>query len=225
MARVGGRFPYDRANALAGLARVLWAPTTIAVPTGLVIASVADASGEYLPVTGWNDFGLATDAPTYTHAKEEAELDYQQGGALFRSIASINRQFTASVAEIASDTMQIVENSTATEAVAAAAGKSAATKLHIGRYSSMTSYRVALISYRPDGAGAVVEPAPSGATRPPLVQLVLPLVTLAAEDTDMEFDAGEPVAAEITFTAQDVPGNTAGRQHGFWYFEAAGTIT
>lgn len=225
MARTGGRYPVDKLNALEGTTRILTAPTTVAVPTGLVIASVATALGEYPPITGFVDLGLSANAPTYTHGKDEGTLEYQQTGVLFRKITSIDRSFTCNVAEIEPENMKIPENSTLTAAVAAGAGLSAANKLFIGRYSSMAVRRVALISYRPDGAGVVTEPAPSPyGTRPPLVQLMLPLCVLAAEDTDMEFEAGEPVSADVTFTVQDDQTLGAGKEHGFWYFESAGTI-
>jgi hypothetical protein len=225
IARTGGAFPYDKLNALEGLARVLWAPLTVATPTGLPIASVATAGGEYTPLTGWIDLGLAAGAPTYTHGREEGTLEYQQSGVLFRKITSIERSFTCNVAEIEPENLKIIENATQTAAVAATAGTSAAMKVFIGRYSSLASYRIALVSYRPDGAGVVVEPAPSSRSRPPLVALVLPNCTLAAEDTDMEWDAGSPVSAEITFNSVGDQSLGAGKDDGYWYVETAGTIT
>lgn len=225
MPRTGGRNPFDKANALEGLARVLWAEITVEAPTGLVVSSVADADGEYAPITGWNDFGLATSAPSYTHGAEQSGLEYEQTGELFQKVTAITRSFQSNVAEIEPENMKLVENSSLTETVAAAANQSAATKLHIGRYSSMKQVRIALISYRPDAAGSVIEPAPSGRTRPPAVQLFLPVVQLAADDRSFEFAAGSPVSADIQFNVQDDQSRGSGKEHGYWLFETPGTIS
>ena len=223
MPRTGGRTPYDSANALTGPARVVYAPMTVGSPIDLwaIVAAVAVA-GEYPLTTGWKDFGLAADAPSYTHSREAEGIEYQQPTApLFESISNIQRQFTAQVAEIEPDNMKIVENSAATtQAIAASANKSAQQKLGFGLYSQMVQYRIALISFRP--GGIVTEPG--GVTRPPAVALVLPTCSLAAEDTEIAFEAGTPVNAPITFSTFPTTGLAAGLEHGYWIFENPGVI-
>jgi hypothetical protein len=230
MAYTGGRMPYDAAGALAGPARVLYAELAVVPtpPTGLwdIVPAVANAQGEYPPMNGWKDFGLAADAPTYTHSKDTEGLEYQQPkGELFQQISDISRTFTAQVAQIDADNLKIIENTANVDAIASGAGHSALTKVPFGLYQSLRSYRIALVSYRPDGSAVVTEPAPSNVVRPPAVALVLPTCTLSAEDTELEFDKGSPVNCAVTFTAIQTPGLDAGEEHGYWILEAAGAIS
>ena len=234
MARTGGRTPYDKANALTGPCRVLWALTSQALPADPsdIVQQVANASGEYPAKTGWTDFGLAAEAPSFSHDHESEGLEYQQPtGVLFEEVSEITRQFVAQIAEIDSENLKIIENSDITEAVAASAAaapeaskKSAFTKIHTGLYSSLKQYRIAFLAYRPTGAGVVTEPGPPVVTRPPVICRVLPIVTLAAEETEMEFEKGEPTNAEVTFTTIADTSLAAGRQHGYWAVETAGAI-
>lgn len=228
-AATGGRMPFNAGGALAGPARVVFArPEDVAVsPVDLwdIVTPIADVDGEYPLDTGWTDFGLAADAPTYTHSKDTEGLQYQQSrGVLFEQISEITRTFTAQIAQIDADNMVIVENTNAKEAIAAAAGKSAQTKVPFGIYDEFKALRVAMISYRPSGTPTVTEPAPSGRIRPAAVALVFPLMVLSAEDSEFEFDAGNPVNAPITFTALRDETQQAGEEHGYWIFESAGVI-
>jgi hypothetical protein len=225
----GGVTPYDAGGALAGPARVLYAiPSVTAAPVDLwdVIPAVADVSGEYPAKTGWKDFGLSADAPSYTHSKDSAGLEYQQPkGVLFEQISAITRTFTAQIGQIDPDNMIIVENANAITSIAATTAKSAQKKLGIGLYSSFKNVRIVLVTYRPSGTPAVTEPTPSNRVRPAAVALVFPQCVLSAEDSEFSFDAGTPVNAAITFTV--VPDQTqgAGNEHGYWIFEQSGVIT
>lgn len=223
----GGRVPYDPATALAGPARVVYAPITESVPVDLydIVPGVADGSGEYPTVGDWEDFGLAADAPTYNHSRETEGLEYEQPhGVLFEQLSEITRTFTAQIAGISPENMKIVENTaSAIESIAAAANQAAQKKVPFGNYSSLTAYRIAMISFRPDGSATVTEPG--GATRPPAVALVLPRVVLGAEDSEFSFGAGEPVNAPIAFNVIDEDTLDAGEEHGFWVFEEPGTIS
>src|SRR4051812_37377619 len=124
----GGRMPYDEAGALTGPARGLYAPTTTGGPVDIwgIIPAERDGSGEYPAKSGWFDFGLAADAPSYSHSRDSSGLEYQQpSGALFQAITSITRQMTVQVAHIDEKTLQIVENAGAASSIAAAAHESA----------------------------------------------------------------------------------------------------
>lgn len=226
MALGGGRTPYDPAGALTGPARVLWAPITAAVPADLwdIVPAVQDVNGEYPAVGDWQDFGLAADAPTYSHSKDTEGLEYQQpSGVLFEQISDIARTFTAQIGQIDPDNMRIVENTqSANEAIAAAANQSALTQVRFGLYDELLSYRIAMVSFRPSGAGVVTEPG--GFTRPPAVALVLPVARLSAEDSEFTFERGEPVNAAIQFTVFPEDTLNAGEEHGYWVFESEGTI-
>ncbi len=232
MPRSGGRTPYDKLNALTGPARVVWAETSVAVPADLssVVDSVA-TNGEYPLKTGWTDFGLAADAPSYSHDKDTEGLEYQQpSGFLFEEITELSRSFTAQVAEIDPENLKIIENSTQQTAVAASAAaattatkKAAQTLVHAGLYTSFRQLRIVLISYRPTGAGMITE-GTSGVTRPCAVARIIPLCTLAAEESELSFEKGEPTNAEVTFTALPDQALGAGKEHGFWSIETPGTI-
>lgn len=229
MPATGGRMPFDASGALAGPARTVFAdPADVAAsPVDLwqIITPVANVTGEYPVKTGWKDFGLAADAPTYTHSKETEGLEYQQSrGVLFEQISNIARSFTAQVAQIDPDNMVIVENAQAVETIAGATGVSAQKKVSFGIYEEFKTLRIALISYRPSGTPMVTEPAPSNRKRPAAVALILPLCVLAAEDSEFQFDAGNPVNAPITFTVLRDATQAAGKEHGYWIFEQPGVI-
>lgn len=219
----GGRMPYDESGSLVGPARTLFAPVGTAVPTGLVVADVADEDGEYPPITGWYDFGLAADAPSYSHARESEGITYQQpSGDLFQQISSVTRNMELQIAHIDADTLQIVENSGAPTEVAAVTGHSGYDKINVGLYTDTPVWRVALISFRPGGAAEVVEPG--GLTRPPMVMRVIPRATISADESSTDFDRGTPVNFSVTFNALSEPSAPAGGEHGYWIVEHAGTI-
>ena len=228
MAMHGGRTPYDEAGALTGPARVLYAPLATAVPVDIwdIIPAVADVNGEYPAKTGWFDFGLAADAPSYSHSRESEGLEYEQpSGALFQAISEVERQLTVQIAHIDEVTLQIIENSGAATTIAAAATESAQKKVNVGLYSDVPVWRVALVSFRPSGANVVTEPVASPVdTRPGLVARVIPRAVITADETEMEFTRGEPTNAEVVFVAQSEPTAPAGGEHGYWIVEQAGTI-
>lgn len=234
MPRTGGRTPYDKLNAASGPARVLWALPTQALPASpvAIVDQVANASGEYPAKTGWNDLGLAADAPSYTHDKDTEGLEYEQPtGVLFEEITEINREITLQIAELDVDNLKIIENSDLSTAVAASAAAAAATAktsayqlVHAGLYGSFRQFRVAIISYRPTGAGVVTEPGPPVISRPPSVARIIPLCQMAAEDTEIEWEKGEPVNAEVTFTVLPDAAAGTGKEHGYWALETAGAI-
>ena len=224
----GGRTPYDEAGALVGPARALYAPVGTPVPTDIwdIIPAVADSQGEYNAKTGWFDFGLAADAPSYSHNRDSEGLEYEQpSGALFQQITSIERQMVLQVAHIDEKTLQIIENANTATTIAAGPNESAQKKVNVGLYSDTPVWRVVLVSFRPGGAGIVTEPPPSPVgNRPPLVARVIPRCVIAAEESELEFGRGDPVNAEVTFSAENEPTAPAGGEHGFWIVEQPGTI-
>jgi hypothetical protein len=226
MSLQGGRVPFDPTTALSGPARTLYAPISADVPDDLAdIVPFENTSGEYPAEGDWVDFGLAADAPTYSHGRETQGLEYQQSsGVLFEKLSEITRTFVAQIAGIEPENIKIVENSSSTiESIAAAAGKSAQKKLPFGSYSSLTPYRIAMVSFRPDGSTVVEES--DGTIRPAAVALILPRVVLGAEDSEFSFGADEPTNAPISFNSVPEPELDSGEEHGFWIFEQEGTIT
>lgn len=230
MAATGGRFPFDKKGALTGPARVLWAPITQAIPVDIydVVPGKADGSGEYPALSGWNDFGLAADAPQYSHSKDTDGLEYQNvPGNLFETVSSIERSFSAQCAQIDAATLKIIENTTDATAIAlgsAGSGEAAQTKIRFGLYNSLIQYRIAMISYRPQGADDVTEPAPSNRVRPAAVALILPRVQLSADSTDLDFSRGDPTNAEVGFEVFPETTLAAGFEHGFWAIETGAVL-
>lgn len=224
MAMHGGKTPWDEAGALTGPARCLYAPVATAVPVDLwdIVPAEADVNGEYLAKTGWFDFGLAADAPTYNHSRDSEGLEYQQpSGALFTVITEVVRELTVQVAHIDEKTLEIIENAGAASTIAAASNESAQKKVSVGLYDSVPVWRVCLISFRPSGAASVTEAA---TTRPPAVARIIPRAVITADETEMSFERGEPVNASVTFVAESEPTAPAGGEHGFWIVEQAGSI-
>jgi len=217
MAMHGGRTPYDENGALVGPARCLYAPTTVAVPTAMtdIIATAATSGGEYPAATGWKDFGLAADAPSYTHSRDSEGITYQQpSGDLFQQISNITRSLTVQVAHIDDATLAVIENA------AAATTVGAFKKVSVGLYADAPVWRVALISFRPAGVPAVVTDANApGGSRPPLVARVIPRSQITADETSSDFDRGTPVNFGVTFNAVSEPTAAAGAEHGFWLVE------
>lgn len=223
MAETGGRTPWDQEGALIGPARVVWAPLSVAVPdSAWDIVSPVAVSGEYPLATGWVDFGLAVNGPIYDHARTVLGVGYQQPSQdLFQQVDKVTRKFTADVAEFTPGNLIIVENTQDTAAtVAAASGKSSGKKVRFGLYSTLQSYRVAMISYRPDGVQPVTEPG--GLKRPPAAVLVLPKVQLGANNSQMQFDRGKPTNAPVEFEVFPETTLPAGFEHGFWWLEDGG---
>jgi hypothetical protein len=210
MARTGGRFPFDASLAVTGPARVLWAPTTVAVPADLndVIQLVADGSAPLKVAT--------------------IKLGQHE---LFESVSSITRSFSAQVAELDDAALKIIENTALTAAVAASAAaapagskKPAQTKVFTGLYSGFVQYRVAWLFARPVGASQVTEPGPPVATRPPFVARIFPLVQLAKDSTDVESSKGDPTNVEVQFDVMPDASQGAGKEHGYWVYETPGAI-
>lgn len=235
MARTGGKFPFDKTLAVTGPARVVWAETATATPTNLnsIIQQVANSSGEYPCKTGWFDFGLAADAPTYTRDLNMQSLDYEQVNALFEEVDQITRQFTAEISEIDSEALKIIENTQTTTAVSASAASAAdgvrmpaGTLVHTGLFTSLRQYRMAWIFARPSSSGAnVVEPGPPVVTRPAFVARIFPLVQISADNADLQAKKGDAGNVECKF---DVVADTtlaAGKEHGYWAIETPSTIT
>src|SRR5690242_12023083 len=87
-----------------GPARVLYAPTSVDVPTKLQdIVELVNAEGEYAAAEGWVDFGAAPegDGAGYSRGFETESLGIEQSsGAIFTDITDVNRSISLNIAEI-----------------------------------------------------------------------------------------------------------------------------
>lgn len=220
MAIVTGEFPYDLDHLLGGRARVILAPGTQAIPDS--IADVIDMETPYATQGDWFDLGATRDAASYTRSIETAGLEIQQvSGLVLEEIDSITRQLAVSLAEINQENLVVTEEGT-TGTVAAAAGVSAQKAVKFGTFSDGTIYRAAFIAQRSKKSGIVTESG--GRTRGRFVMLSLYSVSLAADETQMEFDKGTLVHAPVTFSAFPEGGQAAGQEYGIWLTETAGVI-
>lgn len=223
MPAVTGAFPYNVDNLLGGAVRILYAPTTVAIPDSIddVIAMVSP----YAPKTGWIDFGATKEAFSYSRSFDTAGYEIQQvPGAILEDITDLTRQVSVSVAELTPETLAIIEQGTIATDVAAAAGIGAQDVVKFGSFLSVDQYRIAFISRRHKGSGLVTEPDGT-TTRGRFVMGVGYRCQMTADEVSLEGTKGELSAAALTFKFFPESGQTYGQEFGAWFMEAAGTIT
>lgn len=223
MPAVTGAFPYNIDNLLGGAVRILYAPTSVAIPEG--IEDVILMESPYTPQTGWIDFGATKEAFSYNRSFDTAGYEIQQvPGAILEDITDLTRSITVSVAELTPETLAIIEEGTIATDVAPAAGVSGQDVVKFGSFLSVTPYRIAFISRRHKSSGLVTE---SDATteRGRFFMGVGYQTQMTAEDVTLEGTKGELSAASLTFKFFPESGETYGQEFGAWYMEKAGTIT
>lgn len=226
MALAGYPFPYDINNLLAGAVRILYAPTSVAIPGN--IADVVDMESPYSAQTGWIDLGATKDSFTYTRGFDTEGLEIQQvAGNVLEEITDITRTLEVSMAELNPTTLAIMEGADPADVstIAAATGKSQQKRIKYGSFSSLERYRFAFIARRSKQSGVVTE-SDATTTRGRFVMGVANQAQLSADDADLEFDKGNLTAAGVTWTM--FPDSTvvlSEEAWGAWYDEQSGTIT
>lgn len=222
--------PTNLQKAMAGPARVLLAPISVAIVTDpyTVVPAVANGSGEYPIVAaaataGWWDAGLKKDAPGYEHGHDDGDApEYEETGELTARPSTIVRTFTVAFAQFEDKMLEVVENSTQSETVAAVAGKPAQRKLHVGIYDALIAYR-ALFMFERIAEGGETVTEPGGRVRPVRLTRVIPRCTITADEKSLEM-AKDGAGFECQFQVQTESTLTAARAHGYWVAEAAGTF-
>lgn len=214
--------PYDIDNLAVGSVRVLRAPLTEAVPGD--ISDVIDMEAPYDPVGDWEDFGAAKGSTTYNRGMESEGIAIQQvDGNVIEEITDVIRKIATSVAEIEPNNVGVLEESSGSDAIAAAAGRSAQVAVPFGTFSELTHYRIALLGVRKTQSGVVTES--SGSVRGRFFMVVLYNTTMTADDVEIEFEKGSLAEASVEWTAFPEETITAAEEaHGTWFFEDAGTI-
>ncbi len=226
--------PYELALAAAGPARVLIAPVSAAVPVdpySVIAANGTTVNGERTyPIVaaaataGWKDVGLTKEAISYGHSHEDGDApEYEQTGELASRPESVARALTINFAKFEDWILGIVENTADIETVAATIGKPAFQRIHTGTYDTLINYRVLfLMSYLAAGGAIVTE---TGAyTRPPWLWRMIPRVTIASDDKEIEA-AKDGAGFECEFLAAPESTLSGARQHGYWIQEKAGVLT
>jgi hypothetical protein len=214
--------PYDITKLVEGAVRVLYAPTTQAIPTD--ITGVHAMVSPYTKAGSWVDFGAAKSAANYNRGITKSGLDIQQETSeILTSVSDISRTAQFSIAEIAEDNIKIIEQAPAINTIAAAAGRGAQKSVPAGGFTELTRYRIALVGVRHKDSGLVTEPG--GATRGRLVACVLYRAELTGDNVQVSQEKGNLWEAQVTFEAFPEPGQPSGQDYMAWFFEQAGTIT
>jgi len=230
MATITGPFPYDVDNLLGGQVRVLYAPTSVALPTG--IADVIEMIGpDYDPKTGWVDLLATKEAFSYSRGFDVSGWEIQQtAGNVIEEITDITRSVNVSVANFTTDILKILEGGSGTTSTvsatpgAAAVAEGAQDVLQFGSFTSLTQYRIAFISKRSLSSGVVVEAANANHNRGRFVMGVGYRGQLSADEIEMEQAKGELTGANTGFTFFPESGESQGEEYGAWFLEDAGTI-
>lgn len=212
------QFPYDITKIITGPARVVYAPTSVAVPTN--IKDVQLMVSPYTLATGWKEFGAAKSAPVYGRDIATSQLEIEQETAAIRkSVTDVARSISLSLSELAEDNVQIMEQAPSVGTIAAGTGKSAQKAVLTGGFTTLNQYRIALIGRRNPADILVTEPG--GATRGGLVMVYLSRATLSADSVEAEFAKGSLTEAKVKFDAEPEPGVST---NSGWFFEQAGVI-
>lgn len=210
------------ANLLPGPARVLYAPTTVAVPTKL--DDIIAMATPYAPKTGWVDAGGTADSASYERDMDSEEYEIEQKStAVLSRVTSVERTLTVPFTEITPELMKVIEEGAAAVTIAAGAASSgtpAQTRQPFGSISSVTRYRWALIAERPKEYASA-----EGGLRGKLAAVVLYSAAIAADGSELEVGRGDLTARECTFTAYPEATITAeGSEHGCFLFETGSVV-
>lgn len=227
MAQTQGALPYDIANLLGGAVRILYAEPADVEDVPEDLSDIIDLVFPYAPKTGWKDFGATKENFTYARGFETEGLEIQQfQGNIIEEITAISRNMQVSAAEFSPEVIQVIENATAIDTVAAVAGASPGQKVvKIGSFSSPARYRMAFVARRYVASGTVTEPVASGGrVRGRFVGAWLNQTQVSADDTEIEIGKGELAATGVTFAGFPEPGIDGEEAFGGWAFEDAGTI-
>jgi hypothetical protein len=217
MAAVTGAFPYNIDNLLGGAVRLLYAPTSVAIPDSIddVIAMVAP----YAPKTGWVDVGATRDSFTYTRGFDVSGWQIQQtAGNVIEEVSDITRTVTLSLAEFRDEILELVEESQSTGTVSAAANVGAQHVVKFGSFTSLGRHRIAFIARRSRASGEVTEPT-TALKRGAFVMGVGYSCQISAEDASIELDKGALAAAGVGFTFFPEGGQDEGEEYGSWFLE------
>lgn len=217
-------FPYDLTNLFGGAIRMLYAPTSVAVPDEL--SDIIDLTSPYVAKTGWEDLGATGGPFTYNRNITKSGYNIQQSSAtVLEEVSELTRTFAVAAAEFTPEVMSLFEESTGVDTVAAAANKSSQKRVPFGNITSLTPYRVAFIGRRKKAQGVVTEPG--ALTRGALVAWIGYKVELAADNSQISVGEGDMATAPLQFTCYPETTITAeGEEHGFVISEDIGqTIT
>lgn len=218
-------FPYDINSIAQGPARVVFAPTSVAVPTKL--SSVFLQKAPYTLATGWFDAGATTGPTVIGRSFATAGLSIEQDSTtILDEISDVSRTVTIPIGELTSDMLDIMEQSGGVTTVAAGTGVDLGqTKVPFGTIVDLGTYRVAVIYRFRKSQGIVVEPT-TLLERGRNAMYVGYVAKLTADNVQMSIGKNAIVGGSLAFKLESDPTVTAeGTEQGFWVYEtAAGTL-
>lgn len=215
-------FPYDVNELLGGRARILTAPTSVAIPDD--ISDIINMTSSYAPKTGWIDLGATGGPAQYSRNLTTAGYNIQQStSAVLEEVSDVTRTFAFPAAEINTASLALLEGSDVIESVATASGVGAQDRLRFGTIVELAAQRIAIIGVRKESQGTVSESG--GVTRGRLVALVGFNCTITADNSQLSLAEGEMATVPLSFTLNsDEDSTDTGEEYGMWLFEDAGTV-
>lgn len=219
------QFPYDINKIATGPARVMYAPTTVAVPTKL--SNLFLQKAPYTAATGWLNAGATTGPTVIGRTFATAGLNIQQStSTILDEITDVSRTVTIPIGQLDSALLAVMEQSGGVTTVAAGTGiDSGQTKVPFGTITDLGTYRVAVIYQFKKSQGIVIEPT-TLAERGRFAAWVGYFAKLTADNVQVSVGENEIVGGSLAFKLEDESTVTAaGTEQGFWIYEtAAGTL-
>lgn len=218
---MAGFFKYDLNKLFGGAVRVLYAPLSVTKPDDL--SDIIDLVSPYAVKTGWIDLGATGGPFQYSRNLTVAGWNIQQAtAAAFEEPTDVTRSFSVPAAEVKPEILEILEESTGIDTIAAAALKSAQKAVPFGNIEDLTPYRVAFIGRRKKAQGLVTEGA-GGLTRGALAGAVAFYATITADNAQISVAEGDMSTVPLNFSVKPDPAATVeGEESGIWLFEDAG---
>lgn len=227
-------YEFDVSKFVEGQARLLYSRlengSLTDAPVPAKIADIFATVSPYAPVapsgsSPWVDLGALTAPPEFSQSPSINNVKIQQQIATVKQIASeLVDTVKFQVAELArTDILQLLHNAGASSSVGSGSGYVASTKQPFGQFTDLNEYRFAIAVHLVSEAGAVTESV--GVTRPRFFVQVLNRCSLDASATNLTYELGQIVSAELTYRLLPEPGAAQNEEFGTYWEESVGTIS
>lgn len=227
-------YEFNVDNFIDGQARLLYtklgngALTDQPVPAK--INDIFASESPYAPVatsgtSPWVDLGALTAPPEFSQSPSINNVKIQQQIATVLQIASeLVDTVKFQVAELArTDILQMLHNAGPSSSVSSGSGYLASTKQPFGQFTDLNQYRFAIALHLVSEGGLVTEPG--ALTRPRFFVQVLNRCSLDASATNLTYELGQIVSAELTYRLLPEPGAAQNEELGVYFEEGTGTIS
>lgn len=216
---------YNRAQLLSGELRHIIAPAD-SVALAVNPSDIFDQVFPYALKTGYLELGATTDSTSYELGLDAEDWFIKQSSLkVGQRINEVMRSISTTLAQVSAQNTRLAEEGGADTAIAAAAGRSAWTRVRTGAISARTPYRLALVGQRAPEFGGGLVTEPGGGKRPTMFVCLAHYALIAAEDQEMEFDAEDLVGREVQWDLYPEDSITVANENTVsWFFEAPGVI-